>query len=178
MLHITSKLGLSAESTTTLQGVDKKVAVQSYKAENRCVSSKALYTDTHCVTALHSYTAIQRYIIQLYSAIHYTTSTQHPSDTCYLPPLQSVVCGELQDWISYLYLCKGYCLCATHVIQVSILQIPDSFANQQLSFTGGINCTGTNRVEPTQGKREEPSSPLARRGPTLIEGTSRKCPHA
>ena len=75
MLDITSKLGLSAESATTLQGVDKKVAVQSYKAENRCVSSKALYTDTHCVTALHSYTAIQRYIIQLYSAIHYTTST-------------------------------------------------------------------------------------------------------
>ena len=40
---------------------------------------KPLYTDTHCVTALHSYTAIQRYTalytIQLYSAIHYTTST-------------------------------------------------------------------------------------------------------
>ena len=120
-----------------------------------------------CSSTLYSYTAL--YTIQ---------PLQHPSDTCYLPPLQSVVCGELQDWISYLYLCKGYCLCATHVIQVSILQIPDSFANQQLSFTGGINCTGTNRVEPTQGKREEPSSPLARRGPTLIEGTSRKCPHA
>ena len=49
-----------------------------YTAKNRCI---ALYTDTHCVTALHSYTAtiqlysaIQRYtalyIIQLYSAIH------------------------------------------------------------------------------------------------------------
>ena len=35
--------------------------------------------DTHCVTAFQSYTAIQRYTrlytIQLYSAIHYTTST-------------------------------------------------------------------------------------------------------
>ena len=40
---------------------------------------KPLYTDTHCVTALHSYTAIQRYTalytIQLYSAIHYTGYT-------------------------------------------------------------------------------------------------------
>ena len=47
-----------------------------YTAKNRCI---ALYTDTHCVTALQSYTAIQRdttlYSIQLYSAIHYTTST-------------------------------------------------------------------------------------------------------
>jgi len=47
-----------------------------YTAKNRCI---ALYTDTRCVTALHSYTAQQRYtvlyIIQLYSAIHYTTST-------------------------------------------------------------------------------------------------------
>ena len=32
---------------------------------------KPLYTDTHCVTALHSYTAIQRYTA-LYNAIHYT----------------------------------------------------------------------------------------------------------
>jgi hypothetical protein len=48
-----------------------------YKAENRCI--RRYTSDTHCVTALHSYTAIQRYtalyIIQLYSAIHYTTST-------------------------------------------------------------------------------------------------------
>ena len=40
---------------------------------------KQLYTDTHCVTALQSYTAIHRYtvlyIIQLYIAIQYTTST-------------------------------------------------------------------------------------------------------
>ena len=39
----------------------------------------ALYTDTHCVTALHSYTtlysAIHYTAIQLYSAIHSTTST-------------------------------------------------------------------------------------------------------
>ena len=45
-------------------------------AKNRCI---ALYTDTRCVTTLHSYTAlytIQLYTaIQLYSAIHYTTST-------------------------------------------------------------------------------------------------------
>ena len=47
-----------------------------YTAKKRCIE---LYTDTRCLTALHSYTAIQRctalYIIQLYSAIHYTTST-------------------------------------------------------------------------------------------------------
>jgi hypothetical protein len=53
-----------------------------YTRKNRCI---ALYTDTRCVTALHSYTAQQRYtalyIIQLYSAIHYTTST------LYNPPL-------------------------------------------------------------------------------------------
>ena len=40
---------------------------------------KPLYTDTRCVTALHSYTALYSAIhytaIQLYSAIHYTTST-------------------------------------------------------------------------------------------------------
>ena len=40
---------------------------------------KPLYTDTHCVTALHSYTtlysAIHYTAIQLYSAIHSTTST-------------------------------------------------------------------------------------------------------
>ena len=40
---------------------------------------KQLYTDTHCVTALQSYTAIHRYtamnIIQLHIAIQYTTST-------------------------------------------------------------------------------------------------------
>ena len=51
-------------------------AAYAYTAKFRCI---ALYTDTHCVTALHSYTATQRYtalyIIQLYSAIHYTTST-------------------------------------------------------------------------------------------------------
>ena len=49
--------------------------------KTRCI---ALYTDTRCVTALHSYTAEQRYtalyIIQLYSAIHYTT--------LYNPPLR------------------------------------------------------------------------------------------
>jgi hypothetical protein len=48
-----------------------------YTAKNRCI---ALYTDTRCVTALHSYTAtIQLYIIQLYSAIHYTQPLQSPS---------------------------------------------------------------------------------------------------
>ena len=45
-------------------------------AKNRCI---ALYTDTRCVTALHSYTALYSAIhytaIQLYIAIHYTTST-------------------------------------------------------------------------------------------------------
>jgi len=36
------------------------------------IRSIALYTDTRCVTALHSYTAtIQLYIIQLYSATLY-----------------------------------------------------------------------------------------------------------
>jgi hypothetical protein len=39
-----------------------------YTAKNRCI---ALYTDTRCLTAFHSYTAIQRYTA-LYSAIHYT----------------------------------------------------------------------------------------------------------
>jgi hypothetical protein len=47
-----------------------------YKAENCCI--RRYTSDTRCVTALHSYTAIQRYtalyIIQLHSAIHYTTS--------------------------------------------------------------------------------------------------------
>ena len=45
-----------------------------YKAENCCI--RRYTSDTHCVKALHSYTAtIQLYIIQLYSAIHYTTCT-------------------------------------------------------------------------------------------------------
>jgi hypothetical protein len=45
-----------------------------YKAENRCI--RRYTSDTHCVKALHSYTAtIQLYTIQLYSAIHYTTCT-------------------------------------------------------------------------------------------------------
>ena len=50
---------------------------------------KPLYTDTHCVTALHSYTAIQRYTalysaIQRYTLYRYTSlytiqPMQHPS---------------------------------------------------------------------------------------------------
>ena len=46
-------------------------------AKNRCI---ALYTDTRCVTALHSYTAL--YTIQLYSytALYTLQPLQHPSD--------------------------------------------------------------------------------------------------
>ena len=45
-------------------------------AKNRCI---ALYTDTRCVTALHSYTAL--YTIQLYSytALYTIQPLQHPS---------------------------------------------------------------------------------------------------
>ena len=46
-------------------------------AKNRCI---ALYTDTRCVTALHSYTAL--YTIQLYSytSLYTIQPLQHPSD--------------------------------------------------------------------------------------------------
>ena len=53
-----------------------------YKDENRCI--KVLYTDTRCVTAPHSYTAIQAptalYTIQLYSALYTIQPLQHPSE--------------------------------------------------------------------------------------------------
>ena len=55
---------------------------------------KPLYTDTHCVTALQSYTAIQRYtalyIIQLYIAVHYTT---YATSLCELPLFALSVAG-------------------------------------------------------------------------------------
>ena len=54
-----------------------------YTAKNRCI---ALYTDTHCVTALHSYTAtiqlysaIQRYTLYSYTALYTIQPVQHPS---------------------------------------------------------------------------------------------------
>ena len=52
-----------------------------YTAKKRCIE---LYTDTRCLTALHSYTAIQRctalYIIQLYSATLYNLYNPPLSD--------------------------------------------------------------------------------------------------
>ena len=48
-----------------------------YTAKNRCI---ALYTDTHCVTALQSYTAIQRYTLYSYTALYTIQPLQHPSD--------------------------------------------------------------------------------------------------
>jgi hypothetical protein len=51
-----------------------------YTAKNRCI---ALYTDTHCVTALHSYTAT----IQLHSAIHYTAIQRYTLYNLYNTPL-------------------------------------------------------------------------------------------
>ena len=47
---------------------------------------KPLYTDTHCVTALHSYTAIQRYTA-LYNAIHYTAIQRYTLYNLYNTPL-------------------------------------------------------------------------------------------
>ena len=53
-----------------------------YTAKNRCI---ALYTDTHCVTALHSYTAT----IQLHSAIHYTAIQRYTLYNLYNTPLRT-----------------------------------------------------------------------------------------
>jgi hypothetical protein len=55
-----------------------------YTAKNRCI---ALYTDTHCVTALHSYTAT----IQLHSAIHYTAIQRYTLYNLYNTPLASTL---------------------------------------------------------------------------------------
>jgi hypothetical protein len=57
-----------------------------YTAKNRCI---ALYTDTHCVTALHSYTAT----IQLHSAIRYTAIQRYTLYNLYNTPLPSPLCG-------------------------------------------------------------------------------------
>ena len=47
---------------------------------------KQLYTDTHCVTALQSYTAIQLYSA-MYSAIHYTAIHRYTVYTTSTTPL-------------------------------------------------------------------------------------------
>ena len=56
--------------------------------------------DEHCVTALHSYTAIQRYTA-LYSAIHYTAIQRYTLYNLYNTPLDRICLSRISvRWFS------------------------------------------------------------------------------
>ena len=66
-----------------------------YTAKKRCI---ALYTDTRCVTALHSYTAQQRYTLYSYTALYTIQPLQPPSGRRGTLPRGHERTGERANW--------------------------------------------------------------------------------
>ena len=117
-----------------------------------------LYTDTHCVMALHSYTAIQRYAtlytIQLYSAIHYTTSTALQQSTplwCHRGvPAQpedaqsaSLVCSAHARPLAFIFSSRIIDTTAPNTnftLDVSVAQVGCVYTLFALSWGCAMNC--------------------------------------